>query len=146
MSRRPPQPAAVAREMDPGHAARGGRWACRATVNRLLDELAALEARQAAFNAAVRRLLMAVAEDPPVPSRPIAHLDLPALLFAYERSLVLWALAKAGGRQLDAARVLGIQPTTINEKMKRLGIARPKRAEALPPPPSEPLRRGMTRG
>jgi len=40
----------------------------------------------------------------------------------YERSLLLWALARSGGQQLAAARLLGLRPTTMNEKLKRLGI------------------------
>ena len=40
----------------------------------------------------------------------------------YERDLILAALAAAGGHQRRAAAALGIRPTTLNEKMKRLGI------------------------
>lgn len=53
--------------------------------------------------------------------------DLGALLESYERSLILAALAAVGGRQSSAAELLRILPTTLNEKMKRLGI-RPQRA------------------
>jgi DNA-binding NtrC family response regulator len=44
----------------------------------------------------------------------------------YERSLILAALRDAGGNQRRAARALGVLPTTLNEKMKRLGL-RPAR-------------------
>jgi DNA-binding NtrC family response regulator len=51
--------------------------------------------------------------------------DLYAALDTYERNLLLWALARCHGQQLAAAGLLRISPTTLNEKMKRLGIARP---------------------
>ena len=42
----------------------------------------------------------------------------------YERNLIVNALAAAGGHQRRAAASLGIRPTTLNEKMKRLGLRR----------------------
>lgn len=48
--------------------------------------------------------------------------DLRALLESYERALILTALAAAGGNQRRAAQSLGLLPTTLNEKMKRLGL------------------------
>jgi two-component system response regulator PilR (NtrC family) len=42
----------------------------------------------------------------------------------YERNLIVNALAASGGHQRRAAAVLGIRPTTLNEKMKRLGLRR----------------------
>ena len=53
-----------------------------------------------------------------------ASADLKVLLEAYERSLILAALGAAGGRQRSAAALLRVLPTTLNEKMKRLGIGR----------------------
>lgn len=44
------------------------------------------------------------------------------LLEAYERSLILDALAACGGHQRRTAARLGILPTTLHEKMKRLGL------------------------
>ena len=41
---------------------------------------------------------------------------------AYERRLIEEALRAAGGNQRRAARTLGVLPTTLHEKMKRLGI------------------------
>ena len=41
---------------------------------------------------------------------------------SYERALILTALAASGGNQRRAARSLGLLPTTLNEKMKRLGL------------------------
>jgi DNA-binding NtrC family response regulator len=96
----------------------------RGAVERLVHQFADMEARQADLKVAVRQFLLAVTGDPPVPAPPLTPTDLPSLLGAYERSLVLWALAKSGGRQRDAARLLGVQPTTLNEKMKRLGLTR----------------------
>jgi hypothetical protein len=48
--------------------------------------------------------------------------DLKDLLEAYERSLILAALGTVGGRQRSAAALLRILPSTLHEKMKRLGI------------------------
>jgi DNA-binding protein Fis len=48
--------------------------------------------------------------------------DLRALLDEYERQLIVSALEACGRRQNAAARMLGILPTTLNEKLKRLGL------------------------
>jgi len=40
----------------------------------------------------------------------------------YERALIRWALEQSGGVQRRAAERLGLKPTTLNEKIKRLGI------------------------
>ena len=40
----------------------------------------------------------------------------------YERQLIESALKKAGGVQKQAADLLGLKATTLNEKIKRLGI------------------------
>ncbi len=40
----------------------------------------------------------------------------------YERALIRWALDESGGVQRRAAERLGLRPTTLNEKIKRLGI------------------------
>jgi len=40
----------------------------------------------------------------------------------YERRLIVDALERAGGNQRRAAAELGCLPTTLNEKMKRLGL------------------------
>jgi DNA-binding NtrC family response regulator len=63
----------------------------------------------------------------PLPETPG---DLRSRLLAYERGLISEALAETGGNQRRAARRLGILPTTLHEKMKRLGL----RAEAFLPP------------
>jgi DNA-binding NtrC family response regulator len=43
-------------------------------------------------------------------------------LRAYERQLIRDALERAGGNQRRAAMILGCLPTTLNEKMRRLGL------------------------
>jgi DNA-binding NtrC family response regulator len=48
--------------------------------------------------------------------------DLRELLDDYERKLILLALDAAGGHQRRAAASLGILPSTLSEKMKRLGL------------------------
>jgi hypothetical protein len=55
------------------------------------------------------------------------------LLEAYERSLILAALAAAGGRQRTAAAFLRVLPATLNVKMKRLGIGRQRVHRAAVP-------------
>lgn len=62
----------------------------------------------------------------PRPHAPAGGVDLKTLLADYEKSLILAALASVGGRQRSAARLLRLLPTTLNEKMRRLGI-RPQR-------------------
>jgi hypothetical protein len=58
--------------------------------------------------------------------------NLPGLVKAYERGLVEWALAAAHGCQKDAAGLLGLSATTLNEKMKRFGL-RPQGHRPVPP-------------
>ncbi len=41
----------------------------------------------------------------------------------FERQLIEGALRRAGGVQKQAAELLGLKPTTLNEKIRRLGIA-----------------------
>jgi DNA-binding NtrC family response regulator len=48
--------------------------------------------------------------------------DLKTLLEDYERSLILEALEATRGNQRQAAFALGILPTTLHEKLKRLGL------------------------
>jgi regulatory Fis family protein len=69
----------------------------------------------------------------PRPLPTDARSDLRSLLEEYERSLILAALATVGGRQRSAAALLRILPTTLNEKMKRLGIGRHRPRRVTPP-------------
>jgi DNA-binding NtrC family response regulator len=61
---------------------------------------------------------------------PESPIDLKSRLLAYERELITAALAETHGNQRRAAQRLGILPTTLHEKMKRLGL----RAEPFLPP------------
>jgi two-component system response regulator HydG len=54
----------------------------------------------------------------PSGSRP----TLKMLVAAYERRIIEEALHAAKGNQRRAARALGVLPTTLHEKMKRLGL------------------------
>ena len=54
---------------------------------------------------------------------------LKARLEAYERHLIQMALMASGGNQRRAAAALGLLPTTLHEKMKRLGLIRRPPAE-----------------
>ena len=53
-----------------------------------------------------------------------ASTSLKSLVDAYERQLIQSALATAAGNQRRAAAALGLLPTTLHEKMKRLGLLR----------------------
>ncbi len=55
-------------------------------------------------------------------SYPMSGTSLKTLLDAYERQLIETALAATSGNQRRAARTLGLLPTTLHEKMKRLGL------------------------
>jgi two-component system, NtrC family, response regulator HydG len=46
------------------------------------------------------------------------------LVDAYERHVIEEALRAVGGNQRRAAQSLGVLPTTLHEKMKRLGLLR----------------------
>jgi len=48
--------------------------------------------------------------------------SLKARVLAYERELIEAALAATSGNQRRAAARLGLLPTTLHEKMKRLGL------------------------
>jgi DNA-binding NtrC family response regulator len=55
--------------------------------------------------------------------------NLKALLDAYERQLIQSALSATAGNQRRAAARLGLLPTTLHEKMKRLGLLKRRFAE-----------------
>lgn len=50
--------------------------------------------------------------------------SLKSMVDAYERQLIQSALNAASGNQRRAAAALGLLPTTLHEKMKRLGLLR----------------------
>jgi DNA-binding NtrC family response regulator len=66
-----------------------------------------------------------------------APLDLRSRVLAYERRLIEVALAEAGGNQRRAARLLGLLPTTLHEKIKRLGLRTAGPADGPVPAPEE---------
>lgn len=53
---------------------------------------------------------------------PLQNGEFKRLLDSYERSLIESALRDTGGNQRRAAAALGILPTTLCEKLKRLGM------------------------
>ena len=57
--------------------------------------------------------------------------SLKALMNEYERRLIVDALDSSGWHQRRAAARLGVLPTTLLEKMKRLGIRRARAVEPL---------------
>ena len=57
-------------------------------------------------------------------TRQTPPMNLKAMLDAYERQIIESALAAAAGNQRRAAASLGLLPTTLHEKMKRLGLLR----------------------
>ena len=46
------------------------------------------------------------------------------MIEAYEKQLIESALQASSGNQRRAAAALGVLPTTLHEKMKRLGLLR----------------------
>lgn len=50
--------------------------------------------------------------------------NLKDLVADYERQLIETALSANSGNQRRAAAALGVLPTTLHEKMKRLGLIR----------------------
>ena len=51
-------------------------------------------------------------------------MSLKNMIEAYERQLIESALQASSGNQRRAAAALGVLPTTLHEKMKRLGLIR----------------------
>lgn len=60
------------------------------------------------------------ADSPRATGRDEPGVDLSRAVSEYERQLIESALKQAGGVQKRAARLLGVKPTTLNEKLKRL--------------------------
>ena len=56
-----------------------------------------------------------------VPALPEGR-DLKTLVEEFERGIIVAALQETGGNQRRAARALGLLPTTLHEKMKRLRL------------------------
>jgi DNA-binding NtrC family response regulator len=98
----------------------------RQHMRALLDEQERLEQRQMCLiAAAVQRYELGAAHGE-------HHFgDLRDMVEEYERTLIVWALASAGGQQKRAAAFLGVGATTLCEKMKRLQIEVPKTHDRL---------------
>ena len=58
----------------------------------------------------------------PSPSRLPDGLHFYDAVSRYERQLIEAAMRRSGGVQKQAAKILGLKPTTLNEKIKRLRI------------------------
>jgi transcriptional regulator with GAF, ATPase, and Fis domain len=69
----------------------------------------------------LKRRLEVYERDPVGPQNERA-VDLRTRLEEYERELVISALETCGMNQVLAAKALGVLPTTLSEKMKRLGL------------------------
>jgi DNA-binding protein Fis len=57
---------------------------------------------------------------------------LKALIDEIEKCVIVRVLSQVNGNQKEAAKILGIKYTTLNEKVKRYKIRFPKRTVALP--------------
>lgn len=62
---------------------------------------------------------------------PPEGIDLKEAVSTYRRSLLAAAMGRAGGVQTEAARLLGLKPTTLNEMLQRHGMI-PGRASRPP--------------
>ena len=81
--------------------------------------------------------VQAVSSEPnaerPVDGNESRRPGLKQLVADYERRLIQNALDASGGHQRRAAALLGILPTTLLEKMKRLGIHRTRSMDNILP-------------
>jgi len=73
---------------------------------------------------------------PGLGNRVSPQTNLRQLVEAYERRLIIEALVRAHGNQRRAAAELGCLPTTLNEKMRRLGLR--SCDQRIPDPGPEP--------
>lgn len=110
---------------------------CRSQLRNLLEEQEHLDVLEA------RLLEMVQSRIDPGWLHPFQR-DLHLLVDEFERSVILWALAASSGQQNRAATLLGTAPSTLSEKLKRLGISpfeKPEGADKAPwPQGDEPLR------
>jgi DNA-binding NtrC family response regulator len=75
------------------------------------------------------------------PSFTAPHISVPPegirlrdVIASFEKRLIESTLDSTGGVQKEAARLLGLKPTTLNEMIKRHSIALPRDRERRPPP------------
>jgi transcriptional regulator with GAF, ATPase, and Fis domain len=59
----------------------------------------------------------------PAAKLPAEGVDLKDAVNAYTRALIEASLARCGGVQRRAAQMLRVRPSTLNEMIRRLGIA-----------------------
>ena len=67
------------------------------------------------------------------PTLPGPNQNLTSMIEDYERRLIVLALEAAGGHQRRAAASLGIRPTTLSEKLRRLGLRQRRKRALLDP-------------
>lgn len=79
-----------------------------------------------------------MAQEQVAPTTLVEPASLKERVAAYERRLISEALWLAGGNQRQAAASLGCLPTTLNEKMRRLGLRGAKVWNPPEPLPGEP--------
>jgi transcriptional regulator with GAF, ATPase, and Fis domain len=61
------------------------------------------------------------------------HLGLKDALDRLERDIVLHVLTQTNGNQSDAAAILGVKPTTLHYKLRRMGITPVHRFAVIEP-------------
>jgi two-component system response regulator PilR (NtrC family) len=69
-------------------------------------------------------------------SLPAEGIDLKAAVNTYRRSLLEAAMGRAGGVQTEAARLLGLKPTTLNEMLQRHDMLPRRASRATEPEPA----------
>jgi arginine utilization regulatory protein len=94
---------------------RRAHWAGR--MRALLAEEEALHSLERSLIGDLAPVDRIAAGSPETKGRP-----LPDVVQAYERRLIEQALAACAGVQRAAALLLGLSPSTLNEKLKRLGL------------------------
>jgi DNA-binding NtrC family response regulator len=70
----------------------------------------------------------------------LKNASLKDLVKEFERQLIEEALAASAGNQRRAAASLGLLPTTLHEKMKRLGLLRREISPVVDQPATAELR------
>jgi DNA-binding NtrC family response regulator len=104
----------------------------------MIEGFSALAARQASDP--VLELVPTRAREAPAAALAEAPsvLSLPERVRSYEIGLIREALARAGGNQSEAARLLGVPRRTLAHKVLSYGLLRSRRPAARKSEPSEP--------
>ena len=91
--------------------------------NALVKSPTVEEARIASLKVLAMTLLRQVESlETQMASDSVPELNLQKEVHRFEAAIILSALAKTGGRQRRAAKLLGVKVTTLNTKIKRLKI------------------------